>query len=344
PSMQYPCAIMHDRLLDCNHDDYFHTNPPADSYLATNWNVANSAFLFIPNQPPSIAIATSGNITRYKRPASITVTATATDEDGQIVRVVFFKNATMLATFTAPPYEVTFTEAQSGNVTISAIAYDDDEAAGYSAPLTLVLEDPVDKPPTATPMPTAHTPTATMTPTPPTATPWPTPTNPPAANTPVPTSPPALSPNEAMTLTHTTTNGRKLTAHIPAGAITEPVLLVFAELTTPTQPTAGQFQFAGFGFTLRAYQNEQAVVDFAFSQPVTLSLTYAESDVAAVDENQLTLFFYDVTTQQWSQAGITVLQRDQANHQLTVQITRLGEFALGTANRPLYLPLINRQH
>jgi hypothetical protein len=38
-------ARSHDQRLDCNHDDYYHTNPAAGSYLATNFNVADNLFL-----------------------------------------------------------------------------------------------------------------------------------------------------------------------------------------------------------------------------------------------------------------------------------------------------------
>ncbi|MEO5842411.1 MAG: hypothetical protein ABIQ73_10310 [Acidimicrobiales bacterium] len=35
----------YNRLYDCNHDDYFHTNPTAGNYLVDHWNIANHPVL-----------------------------------------------------------------------------------------------------------------------------------------------------------------------------------------------------------------------------------------------------------------------------------------------------------
>jgi hypothetical protein len=50
--LAYVCPSSHERLLDCNHDDYFSTNPSPDSWLAQHWNVADSSFL-TSEGPPS---------------------------------------------------------------------------------------------------------------------------------------------------------------------------------------------------------------------------------------------------------------------------------------------------
>jgi hypothetical protein len=48
PTMQHLCTdTAHDRRFDCNHDDYFSTNPAPGSYLATHWNTANNQALIL---------------------------------------------------------------------------------------------------------------------------------------------------------------------------------------------------------------------------------------------------------------------------------------------------------
>jgi hypothetical protein len=48
PQMNVVCTPedpLDETLLDCNHDDYYHTNPAGGSYLANFWNPANNRFL-----------------------------------------------------------------------------------------------------------------------------------------------------------------------------------------------------------------------------------------------------------------------------------------------------------
>ncbi|MFE0009559.1 RICIN domain-containing protein [Streptomyces erythrochromogenes] len=46
PQMRNICTNQaSENILDCNHDDYFHTSPKPGSYLATHWNIADNQFL-----------------------------------------------------------------------------------------------------------------------------------------------------------------------------------------------------------------------------------------------------------------------------------------------------------
>ena len=51
--LTYTCRKAHERLLDCNHDDYFSTSPSPDSWLGEHWNVADSSFLTSEGPPVS---------------------------------------------------------------------------------------------------------------------------------------------------------------------------------------------------------------------------------------------------------------------------------------------------
>lgn len=48
---QQLCAYPGYLHFDCNHDDYYSTNPPPDSWLALHWNTANNKFLIGAPQP-----------------------------------------------------------------------------------------------------------------------------------------------------------------------------------------------------------------------------------------------------------------------------------------------------
>ncbi|MBI3240822.1 MAG: hypothetical protein HYZ49_00810 [Chloroflexi bacterium] len=83
PSMQIICQnSSHDRIADCNHDDYFNTNPPANSYLATHWNAANNEFLIGVNaqfDSPAYSVDEGAG--------DLTVTAVLSEAPGQTIRV-----------------------------------------------------------------------------------------------------------------------------------------------------------------------------------------------------------------------------------------------------------------
>lgn len=80
------------------------------------------------NQPPSVSLATSGS--SFTAPASIALTATASDPEGQLARVEFFNGSTRLGSDSSAPYTFTWSSVAAGTYRLTAVAYD---AAGASA-------------------------------------------------------------------------------------------------------------------------------------------------------------------------------------------------------------------
>ena len=74
--MEQLCNYLHEPLMDCRHDDYFSTAPPAGSYLATHWNTASSGFLASTLAPPNDAFAKATVLTGAQRELSSAIGAT----------------------------------------------------------------------------------------------------------------------------------------------------------------------------------------------------------------------------------------------------------------------------
>ena len=77
-------------------------------------------------------------------------------------------------------------------------------------------------------------------------------------------------------------------------------------------------------FRLMVMQQGQDLPSLALLEPVTLTLSYAWNELMVQNEAALTLRRYDPNTGAWSDAGITVVNRDLAQHTLTVLLTQLG--------------------
>jgi hypothetical protein len=96
-TLQYLCASSHEQRFDCNHDDYYSTNPPAGSYLATHWNSANSKFLINPGTatPDTTPPAVPTGVTASASGSTVTVGWTL-GSDADLAGYRVFRNGTQV--------------------------------------------------------------------------------------------------------------------------------------------------------------------------------------------------------------------------------------------------------
>jgi hypothetical protein len=85
-----------------------------------------------PNQFPTVSVSAPAN--SYNAPAAFALTATAADSDGNISKVEFYQNGTLLSTATTAPYTYNVSGLAAGSYSFTAIAYDNLNAATTSSP------------------------------------------------------------------------------------------------------------------------------------------------------------------------------------------------------------------
>jgi hypothetical protein len=101
-----------------------------------------------PNQPPTVSLTAPTTGSTFTAPASITMSATATDSDGTIAKVEFYNGTTLLGTDTTAPYSFTWSSVAAGTYTLKAMAYDNSGASTGSATSTVTVSQATSTAPT----------------------------------------------------------------------------------------------------------------------------------------------------------------------------------------------------
>jgi hypothetical protein len=99
------------------------------------------------NQPPSVSLTMPNDGATFVAPATITITADASDGDGAVSRVDFYNGSTLIASDATSPYEITWSDVPSGTYSLTAAAIDDDGASTTSAPRTVTVSAAANQPP-----------------------------------------------------------------------------------------------------------------------------------------------------------------------------------------------------
>ncbi len=97
----------------------------------------SSAITVKVNKPPTVTLTAPANNAVLVAPANVTLQATASDSDGSVTKVEFYRNGTLLGADTTSPYSYLWNNAPTGTHTLTAKATDNLGAITTSAAVTV---------------------------------------------------------------------------------------------------------------------------------------------------------------------------------------------------------------
>ncbi|HYG76519.1 MAG TPA: Ig-like domain-containing protein [Planctomycetota bacterium] len=92
-----------------------------------------------PNAAPTVSLTAPVNGASFTAPATITISANASDSDGSIARVEFFNGSTKLGEDTTAPYSFIWSDVVAGSYTLTARATDNAGAQQTSSAVTITV-------------------------------------------------------------------------------------------------------------------------------------------------------------------------------------------------------------
>ena len=91
------------------------------------------------NVPPTVTLTSPANGTSVSAPATVVVSANASDSNGTVARVDFYAGSTLIGSDTTAPYSVTWSNVVAGSYTLTAVAVDNLGASTTSSPVSLTV-------------------------------------------------------------------------------------------------------------------------------------------------------------------------------------------------------------
>ena len=140
--------------IGANLFNFVWNNPALGSYSLTavatdNFGAVTTSSpvgITISNAAPTVSLVSPAGGAQYTAPASVTLTAAASDSDGSISRVDFFANEYKIGTGTAPAgsnqYSFTWASVGRGSYTLKAVATDNRGATTASGTVNITVSAP----------------------------------------------------------------------------------------------------------------------------------------------------------------------------------------------------------
>ena len=91
------------------------------------------------NKAPTVSLTSPAAGASFTAPATVTLSATASDPENQLARVEFYAGSTRVATDTSAPYSFSWTNVAAGTYSITARAFDAAGASATSAAVSITV-------------------------------------------------------------------------------------------------------------------------------------------------------------------------------------------------------------
>ena len=95
------------------------------------------------NKPPTDSITSPTDKATFLTPTTITINANASDSDGNIYKVDFYADATLLGSSTQSPFSFTWASVAPGNYSLTVKATDNGGLTTTSAPINITVKNPI---------------------------------------------------------------------------------------------------------------------------------------------------------------------------------------------------------